>query len=71
MGAFPVPADQQGMPGMKDEQVGMQRMEDIQHNAMLISLGSVAETAPQITIPQVPPMAPTEPALEETVVAVE
>ena len=71
MGAFPVPADPQGMPGMQDAQVGMQRMEDIQHNAMLISLGSVAETAPQIAIPQVPPMAPTEPALEETVVAVE
>ncbi|TFK84929.1 hypothetical protein K466DRAFT_495705 [Polyporus arcularius HHB13444] len=64
MGAFPVPEGAHGMHGM-------QGMEEIAHNSMLLSLASGAEPAPQIALPQVPPMAPTEPALEEAAVAIE
>ncbi|KAI0699147.1 hypothetical protein C8T65DRAFT_697716 [Cerioporus squamosus] len=64
MSAFAVPEGAQGMHGL-------QGMEEIEHNSMLISLASGAEAAPQIALPQVPPMAPTEPALEEAAVAVE
>ncbi len=70
IGAFVVSAEAHAQA---QSMQGVHEMQAIQHNhnGMLISLAGPAEPAPQIALPQLPPMAPTEAALEDVPVAVQ
>ncbi|KAI0765487.1 hypothetical protein C8Q74DRAFT_1371277 [Fomes fomentarius] len=70
IGAFVVSAEAHAQA---QSMQGVHEMQAIQHNhnGMLINLAGPAEPAPQIALPQLPPMAPTEAALEEVPVAVQ